>query len=464
MPTTTSLPVQQLKLDLSNFRTVPQPNEASAISALISINPDWFWALTESLLSDGYHPTENILVLQGGKSGTDLLVKEGNRRVGALKLIHGYARRTSLVVPSHIEEMIAKLTDSWKNANSLVPCAVYQPGEAKAADRAVTLIHGKGEKAGRDPWGAVPRARHNRDRSGASEVGLDLLEKYLKHGQNITPAQVQRWSGEYNLTVLDEAAKRLAPRLAESSARDLADHYPKIRHRTAVEKVLHDIGLGLTGFEAVRSADFAVADGIPGPVATTIASGASSTTTGGSKGASTSAVGAAKGKAGGSSTSKQKAVGANDPRAVTRALKRFSAVGNNRDKVVTLLIEARQLNVAKTPHAFCFVLRSMFELSAKAYCQDHAKTGGPSATHKGGEERKLAEVLRDITKHLTKNNTDKVMVKALHGAMAELGNPNGFLSVTSMNQLVHNPKFLVDGTLVSTVFANVLPLLEAMNS
>lgn len=107
MPTTTSLSVQELKLDLKNFRTIPQPSEASAISALVSINPDWFWALTESLLTDGYHLTENILVLAGGKSGTDMEVKEGNRRIAALKLIYGYARRSLVTVPAHLEAMIA---------------------------------------------------------------------------------------------------------------------------------------------------------------------------------------------------------------------------------------------------------------------------------------------------------------------------------------------------------------------
>ena len=74
MPTTNLLSVKQLKLDLNNFRTVPQKNEISAVHAMISINPDWFWALMESLLADGYHPTENIIVLKSGKGGSKLVV------------------------------------------------------------------------------------------------------------------------------------------------------------------------------------------------------------------------------------------------------------------------------------------------------------------------------------------------------------------------------------------------------
>jgi hypothetical protein len=460
MPTTTSLNVQDLKLDLKNFRTVPQATEATAISALVSINPDWFWALTESLLADGYHPTENILVLAGGKSGTDMEVKEGNRRVASLKLIHGYARRSLLSVPAHIETMIAGLSDGWKNANRIVPCAVYQEGEAAAVDRIVRLTHGKGERAGRDPWGAVPRARHNRDSNAASEPGLDLLEKYLKYGQNITPAQKQRWAGEYSLSVLDEASRRLAPRIGVSSSRELADTYPKIKYRAAIEKVLHDIGSEMVGFEEVRRVDFGVADGIPVPVNPTAAASSVSST---GQAPSTTMQKQTPPSAS-SSKSKRRAVSINDPLAVSRALKKFIPVGNNRDKVVTLLNEAKNLNVGKHPLAFCFLLRSMFEISAKAYCQDHSKSGGPSMTKTNGEERNLADVLRDITKHLTNNNKDRVMVKALHGAMADLGKPTGILSVTSMNQLIHNPKFIVDGASVSTVFANIFPLLEAMNS
>jgi hypothetical protein len=48
--------------------------------------------------------------------------------------------------------------------------------------------------------------------------------------------------------------------------------------------------------------------------------------------------------------------------------------------------------------------------------------------------------------------------------MAELATPDGILSVTSMNQLVHSPSFSVSEGHISTVFGNIFPLLEAMNS
>ncbi|MGO9314476.1 MAG: hypothetical protein ACLQDI_17315, partial [Syntrophobacteraceae bacterium] len=80
MPETIPMDVKKLKLDLTNFRTMPQENEAEAVQAMISMSPDTFWALFESLVDDGYLLTENIIVLEG-KHKTDMVVKEGNRRI-----------------------------------------------------------------------------------------------------------------------------------------------------------------------------------------------------------------------------------------------------------------------------------------------------------------------------------------------------------------------------------------------
>lgn len=469
MPTTKLLPIKQLTLDLNNFRTVPQQNEVSAIHAMISINPDWFWALMDSLLSDGYHPTENIIVLNSGKGKNKLMVKEGNRRIGALKLIYGYISLDESVLPSYIHERIARITKDWKKANIEVPCAIYEAEEADFVDRLITLTHGKGDKAGRDIWTAVARARHNRDKSGVAEPGLDLLEKYLEDGKNVTTQQRERWSGDYPLTVLNEAIQKLATKLGVASSRELSDQYPgRIQHRTALESILSDIGTGVLGFKALRNdkEDFAQRYGIHMTPPSTGASSAQSEAKDSTKQAS-----ALIGKADTTATSrgvatgakKTKAVSMDDPRAVMQALKKFTPRGNNREKLVTLLNEAKLLKLKQHPHAFCFLLRSMFEISAKAYCVDHAANGEPAHIKTDGDDRALVDILRDITTHLTKNKTDKQMKKTLHGAMAELGKGDSILSVTSMNQLVHNPRFSINESHISTVFGNVFPLLEEMN-
>lgn len=493
MPKNTVIDIQDLKLDLRNYRTVAQSKEVHAIQAMISVSPDRFWALTESLLDDGYLPTENIIVSRAAGADADQVVREGNRRVAALKLIHGLFPKGGISVPSQIAARIKAVTDEWKTANQSVPCVVYGPKEAAVVDRIVTLTHGKGEKAAREDWKAIARARHNRDVNKVSEPGLDLLEKYLKSARSLSKEQSDNWSGTYPISVLDEAIKRIAPRLGLSNAPELARKYPKLDHREALEAIIKDIGTGTIKFDTLRGGrDFAGPYGIPEVVDDD--SGAKSAgAKGGSAGQSgrpTDSAAAASDKNQGANSSgpganvrggdvggqdsgtvaaaagagrKTAAVSINDPKAVMRAIRKFSPLGLNREKVVALKKEMLTLKLDKAPMAFCFLLRSSFEISAKAYCDDHKRSGGPSLKDKSGKDRVLVDVLRDIVNHLTNNKADKDVVKTLHGAITELARPEGILSVTSMNQLVHNPKFSVQPSDIAGLFGNVFPLLEAMN-
>ncbi|WP_155634127.1 nucleoporin [Burkholderia territorii] len=482
MPATTPTPVKKLKLDLANYRTLRQSDERHAIEAIIAINPDWFWALTESLLETGYLPTENILVQKGSGARPSLVVKEGNRRISALKLIHGLIPVDGLPIPQNILDRIENISASWKRENSNVPCAIYEPEEAETVNRIRSLTHGKGEKAGRDGWTAVARARHNRDENGASEPALDLLEKYLEHGKNHTDTQAQRWAGDYPLSVLEEAAKRIATRVGAVNGPDLAKKYPKIKQRTEFDNIIRDIGLSIVRFDSLRHRDIAGEYGIaPDPTQaatdTTLSgkNGQSKGTASGSNGPGSSAgatgtgastgngpASGSKGRAAAAAGGKNVvAVAVHDPRQVARTLKKFAPRGINREKLASLLIEIKLLKLDKNPIAFCFLLRSMFEISAKAYCLDH-KADGLSVTKKG-IDKPLVEVLRDITRHLTEDRKDKEMVRELHGAMAEIAKPEGMLSVTSMNQLVHNPKFSHQPTDIAILFGNIFPLLDAMN-
>lgn len=487
MPKTESVSVQKLQLDLNNFRTVRQPGEIQAVQAMISIDTDWFWALMESLLDDGYLPTENIIVLGTGSAGDNLVVKEGNRRIAALKLIHGYLPSNEIPVPAELTAKISALSMGWKTANQSVPCAIYPATDTVTVDRIVALTHGKGELAGRSGWKAIARARHNRDQNGEVENGLDLLEKYLVHGDNLNKQQTKRWAGDYKLSILDEAIGRIAPAFGAKNGPELARNYPTIPNKSVLDVILGDIGIEIITFPILRKPDFLAAYmptasfAAANSVTTTQDSAAPSTNTvntpassatppSGSGGISNETVqgqnvGAANTSvAQGGSARKIAAVAIGDPRVVKRALKKFTPLGGLRQKVVTLRDEAVKLKLDDNPIAFCFLLRSMFEISAKAYCEDHKATGGPSMKKSNGEDLSLSVALEKITAHLTSNNTDMAMIKTLHGAMTELKRSSGILSVTSMNQLVHNPSFSVTANDVATLFGNIFPLLEAMNN
>ena len=78
----------------------------------VSINQDRFWALMESLLDTGYLPTENIIVLEDSKGIYH--VREGNRRIGALKIAFNYLSSTNLSVPDHTKITLEDVLRAWR--------------------------------------------------------------------------------------------------------------------------------------------------------------------------------------------------------------------------------------------------------------------------------------------------------------------------------------------------------------
>jgi hypothetical protein len=323
---------------------------------------------------------------------------------------------------------------------------------------------------------------------------LDLLEKYLAEATTLSIDQKVRWAGEYPLTVLNETLRKIFSRFGVGSVRDLVDAYPNLVRRDVLDKILLDIGLEIVRYETIRRhfSDFVLQYGIPELNTTTVGGGAPGMTdspgsVGGSNNRAASSVqnghsssnphesggidttaGDSQGGVAQQPLSKKRAgtpaASIYDPKSVRQALRRLKPVGQNRAKVVALRDEALELDLDRTPLAFCFLFRSMFELSAKAYCEDHESAGGPKATHANGKDRHLVEVLKDITDHITNETKDTGMIRRLHGAKVELGNSNGFLSVTSMNQLIHSPHFSITSKDICSLFHNVFPLIQAMNS
>lgn len=471
MPKNIQIDCTILLLDLKNFRTTPQKSELNAVKAMIAIKDKQFFALLTNILEDGYLHTENIIVLDSKKG---LIVKEGNRRIAILKILHGKIKIADLAIPANIVAKIKAVTAKWRKDNTKVSCLVFPESEADKADKIVALTHAKGEAAGRDRWTSVATARHNRDVNNKSEPALDLLEKYLLNGQNLTAQQKERWSGDYNLTVLADLINKIAPRTEAASTINLVAKYPKIKLRNALEEMMRDIGLELLTFPIIRNTitDFALPYGFspvvpPAGTASTTTLGSSLTT----PGTTPSSPGTGTSPTTTSPTTNNptvtpsvappapKAVAINDPKHVAQLLKKFAPRGKNREKVVLLRNELQKLKVKDNPVAFCFILRSMFEISAKAYCTDHTIVMVKS----DGNDKSLVEILRLVTNHLTTNNRNTAMVKVLTGAMAEISNPNRLLSVTSMNQLVHNPKFSVIPNDICILFGNIFPLLEFMN-
>lgn len=460
MATTKQLAIKELHLDLKNYRTVPQKNEIDAVNAMIAIHTNRFWSLMESILEDdGYLPSENIIVLKDEKDRN--IVKEGNRRIACLKLIHNIIPRKSFSIPRNISDQIENLTDDWKKNNSTVPCLIFQKKDSRVVDRIVNLIHGKGEKASRDKWESVAKARHNREENGASEPALDLLEKYLSNGRNLSSIQKDRWAGDYHLYVLTEALSKIATRVNEEKIKDIVAKYPSLPYREQLEEVMREIGNEDLTFPILRDSEDILHSkyGFPKLKTSPLPETTSS---------SKSKKSAAPKKAAASTSKKSNtAHSIDDPRTVRAILKAFHVQGIDRKKIATLRDEALKLKLDDNPIAFCLLLRSMFEISATIYCTEEGISLKKQTTDRNGTKRTidktLTEKLTAVYENLTKEKSDKSRIQQLHGAHAELKKPHGLLSVTSMNQLVHHPEFSVKASDICNLFSRVYPLLEYMN-
>lgn len=478
------IPLSALTLDPKNYRSIPQPDEVGAIRAMIATDPAYFWGLFDSLIEDGYLPNENIVVL---KVGAKQVVREGNRRVGILKVLNGQIPAAQLPEFADRLDDIASLTPEWLGKNSSVPCTVYAEEDADLVDKIVSRIHGKADKAGRANWPSIARARHNRDENGASEPELDLFEKFIGSTSEVSQDQKLRWQGQYPITVLEEAIKRIAPKFGCPSAAALADKYPDVQYKRALGEIILAVGRGSLGYAAIRGNDeWYVKFGIPaqekptqaptesptapptappqdpGPTpGQTDSPGAGQPGNGGDSGPEdpSNEPDDSNGEgAGGKKKRKVAAVPLEDPRAIKRALKKLKIYGTNSEKIESIRIEAHKLNLDAHPTAFFFLLRSLFELSAKAYAVQNS-----ISLVDNGKELPLAKSLKKIVNHLTQQGQDEQMKKKLQGAMEELGTNNSILSITAMNQLVHNLRYVSDPAQIPVAFARVFPLLEEMN-
>ncbi len=458
MPEMKSLKVKTLYLDLDNFRTTHQKNEKSAINTMIAIKPERFYALIESILENGFYPTENIIVLE---KNNKYYVIEGNRRVASAKILFGLIKGIDL--PTGIQENISKISTEWRKANSQIPCAVYGTTESEEVEKIRSLIHAKGEVAGRDEWTPVAKARYNREIKSQTETGLDLLEAYLQNTKDLTPTQVERWSGDYPLSILDEAIRSITPHLGFKSKMELSKSYPH-KNKKCIDQIIYDIGMRRMDFQIIRDKGkfFGEKYGVK-EVKVEISNEKNNTTS-----LKTSSQDYTRKDTSNTLQKQPKALASNDPKSAMKRLRSFSPKGNGREKLVTLLDEIRLLKIEKHPHAFCFLLRSMFEISAKAYCDDYKSADGPKVTSNNGDDKNLANLLEEITNHLTKDKDnprkiDKQKKKELHGAISDIKNPTGLLSVTSLNQLIHNKSFSIAPNSISVLFGNIFPLLEEMN-
>lgn len=482
MAKTLTIEVKKLSLDLKNYRTIEQLDELSAVISMKSINHRKLYGLLEGIIDDGFSPLENILVL---KQGDKYIVKEGNRRVACLKMILGLINPNLVGLPPNIIEKISAIDDVKRKSYRKVSCLVHEETESAEVNRLIALVHGKGEEASRDDWTSIARARHNRDQNDGTEVGLDLLEKFLNNEPKISDNQKNRWPGDYGVTILNEALRIIQPKTTYSSALEIVEKYPNIYFKGLLDELIIKIGLKQIGFQEVRAINFTDEIGLDS-LKITLEKAIDEKTENSTNDLKVI-----------SKTEKNitpkvdekinpivqqnnlnvenptlnlvttniasrkvpKSFPVDDVRSVKNRLKTFIPTRENRDKVLTIKKEMLSLNIENNPLAFTLLLRSMLEISAKLF----AKENSISTKKPNGFDKSLEELVKEIYNKLISIDKSEDFKKSLYSAKAEITGETGILSITSMNQLVHNKNFMVTSQQVSIGFSNIFPLLQQLN-
>ncbi len=168
------LKITELLLNSANPRFNPVEQQTEAITAMIGDQQEKLVSLAQSILQFGLNPTDLTLVEPLEPYGKQWLVREGNRRITALKLLNE---------PELIPNDFPKIKKEFKKLHATLDktllenilCVVID--DNKLADEWVRLKHtGMNGGAGTVPWDAQQSSRFNMQTSGNSDVYMLFLD------------------------------------------------------------------------------------------------------------------------------------------------------------------------------------------------------------------------------------------------------------------------------------------------
>lgn len=197
-----------------------------------------FDALLKSISLKGFLRGENIIVQRDPSARGKFIVVEGNRRIAALKILHGdkeFVERQDApsVWLKRSKEFRQDLLDASKN----VPCLIFDDSKADHDTMLDEIGVRHANDAPRDDWPPVQRERFVRDHRDKNTPHLELLERFfLEH-----PGLDDEWSPSYPLTYLQDFMLPLSRHFGYADAWEMANAYPDKATRDTIDRLIKDI-------------------------------------------------------------------------------------------------------------------------------------------------------------------------------------------------------------------------------
>jgi hypothetical protein len=424
-----TIPVEQLLLDVENPRHERVQTQRQAIDAVLEEQGVKLVNLAKDIAARGPSPIDRMLVVKN-RGGRTYTVLEGNRRITAIKLLHN----ADLAAGSPYEKEFRNLSGG-AGVPDEVDCAVA-PSRDDARHWLELRHTGEADGVGVVRWGAL-QANRFRQRPGSQ------ASKAIAFIEAVRPAYPENADIQELLTkVASERLTTLGRVVADPAFKGLVGlvdttdgmtfHFPAGALESLIEQLLDDIA-GEYSVTKLKSKDQRAEylEGLRAPNHRQHLSEAEPLV-------ATSA----------RSRTPRKRASRTRPSKPGPVLKDLS-LENLGEKVQAILVELRQLDLARFPNAAAVLLRAVIELAVDEYL---------------------------VTKHLTMQGEMKKRVKRClqaldptgkarqyQGVRTGLDDGTSYLAIATLHGFVHNPDFHPTASDLRRFANNFEPFLQGLN-
>lgn len=412
--------IAELRLDQENPRISTDDGQINIRQALLDDQGSKIAELASDIAKHGLNPMDRLMVLQPDAKKKEYVALEGNRRTAALQILANPALLQDMNIPDALRNRLIDLADNF-DPKKVEPIAGVVMPDRDAARRWIELRH-TGQNSGRGivDWNGVQTARFRGDRT------LDLLKFVEQHG-NLTTAEKSAIASNFPITTLDRIVSN--PIVRQKIGIQITDGeyyftYPNAEQIKVLKRIVLDLASKTIKVDAVKNKDQQIAyvDGLP---ATAMPSGTKLKTP-----ASVSAI-----------VKSQPLAPPPPPPPPPSPLNRktlvpttFSLTISN-TKSAQLFYELRGINIDKFPIAVAVTFRSFVEAVTEVYCVNNTITTYHTSGKNAGKAFSLSEKVEAVLVSLTGSMTKP----ALTAARTALTSGSSVISVSRLNEYVHNP-------------------------
>ena len=356
---------------------------------------------------------------------------------------------------------VENVPESLKRETDTISCTVYTVSETEKVNKIVARIHAKGSNAARCQWDTIGKARQNRSTGGA-EPALDLLEQVIASDRTITEDERYYWPLNYPLTILQDALSKIAGALGLASVEVVAAA-SGANYGAALVAVVLGIGRKTIHFAEVRAPGFLCDYGFRAHQG-----GAANVVTQGNGQAPQNTFSGQVPTEGTVATGGRPRVQSIHVK-LRKCLREIYVYGGGREKIKKLINEMVVLDAEKTPLIFAYSLRSLIDISAHVYAEENnIPVTHPSGSHGQVAGNPLSSVVTAVKNHIVANRPNwagRAAKESLENALRRCTQTNqSFLSISDLNDLVHDRSSIVTAQLLESEVPMIIPLIKAMNN